>query len=83
MYVLKKIYKKLFPLKSAIKEGMKVGAGVSIVSPLHTNFGSEPYLITLGNYVRISADVLFSNHDEGTWAFRYEKNMKEFQNLDV
>ena len=61
MYVLKKIYKKLFPLKSAIKEGMKVGAGVSIVSPLHTNFGSEPYLITLGNYVRISADVLCFN----------------------
>ncbi len=76
MNIFYKIYTKLFPLKAAIKGGMKVGKGVSIVSPLHTNFGTEPYLITLGNYVRISGDVLFTTHDGGTWAFRNQEQYK-------
>lgn len=37
------------------------------------NFGSEPYLIALGNYVRISNDVMFITHDGGNWAFRHEE----------
>ena len=71
-----KIYKKLFPLKAAIKAGMTVGSGVRIVSPLHTSFGSEPYLITLGNNVCISGDVIFSTHDGGTWAFRHKEQYR-------
>lgn len=35
MDIIKKIYTKLFPLKAAIKEGMQVGEGVSIVSRQH------------------------------------------------
>ena len=76
MRIFKKIYTKLFPLKAAIKNGMKVGEGVSLVSPLHTSFGTEPYLITIGNHVRISGDVLFTTHDGGTWAFRNEEKYK-------
>jgi acetyltransferase-like isoleucine patch superfamily enzyme len=34
------------------------------------NFGSEPYLISIGRHVTISARVSFINHDGGTWVFR-------------
>ena len=84
--MFKKLYKKFFPLKAAIKDGMQVGTGVSIVSPLHTNFGSEPYLIKLGNYVRISGNVIFSTHDGGTWVFRNNdkyKNMFKYGRIEV
>lgn len=35
-----------------------------------TLFGSEPYLIKLGNSVRISSGVKFVTHDGGMWALR-------------
>lgn len=54
--------------KLAVKDGMKVGKGVSVMGGV--NFGSEPYLITLENEVRISSNVSFITHDGGTWAFR-------------
>ena len=66
MHLFRKIYRKIFPLQAAIKEGMQVGTGVSIVSPMSTSFGSEPYMITIGNHVRISGGVMFSTHDGGT-----------------
>jgi acetyltransferase-like isoleucine patch superfamily enzyme len=34
------------------------------------NFGSEPYLISIGRHVTISSRVTFINHDGGTWVFR-------------
>lgn len=40
------------------------------------NFGSEPYLITIGNHVTISNDVEFITHDGGTYVFREEKKYK-------
>jgi acetyltransferase-like isoleucine patch superfamily enzyme len=35
----------------------------------HT-FGSEPYLITLGDHVTVTGDVRFVTHDGGVWVFR-------------
>lgn len=55
-------------LAIAIEGGMRVGSGVTVMS--NVNFGSEPYLISLGNNVRISFNVAFVTHDGGTWAFR-------------
>lgn len=37
-------------------------------------FGSEPYLITLGNHVRITHGVLFVTHDGGYWVLRDERS---------
>lgn len=34
------------------------------------NFGSEPYLISLGNHVRVNKGVEFITHDGGMWVFR-------------
>ena len=36
------------------------------------SFGSEPYLIEIGNRVRITADVKFETHDGGVGLFRDE-----------
>ena len=63
---LKKLLKGSY--EKAIEDGMHVGKGVSVMG--NTSFGSEPYLITLEDYVRISCNVVFVTHDGGTWAFR-------------
>ena len=34
------------------------------------NFGSEPYLISIGNHVTITNGVSFITHDGGVWVFR-------------
>jgi len=55
-------------LKAAEQEGMRVERGVSCMGGV--NFGSEPYLITLHKNCRISSNVIFVNHDGGTWAIK-------------
>ena len=50
------------------------------------NFGSEPYLITLCDNVRISSDVMFITHDGGSWVFRHDepfKNVSRFGKIFV
>ena len=54
--------------KQALKNGLKSGKGVSIMTGV--SFGTEPYLITLEDEVRVSINVSFVTHDGGTWAFR-------------
>lgn len=54
--------------KCALKDGLNAGKHVSVMGEV--SFGSEPYLITLEDYVRISFGVSFVTHDGGTWAFR-------------
>ena len=58
------------PMGYAISKGMKVGKGCTLASRNGTSFGSEPYLITLEDEVRLSGGVQFITHDGGTWAFR-------------
>lgn len=60
----------------ALSKGMKVGNNVRIMGGV--NFGSEPYLIELGNDVTISFNVTLVNHDGATWVFR---DMKEYKNI--
>lgn len=58
------------PLKYGVRKGMKIGKGVSLAGKAGVSFGSEPYLIELGDEVRISGNVKFFTHDGGTWAYR-------------
>ncbi len=48
--------------------GVKVGKNCNIQK---VNFGSEPYLIEIGNYVQITSGVKFFTHGGG-WIFRKE-----------
>lgn len=55
-------------LNFAVRMGMKVGSNIRVMSGVE--FGSEPYLIELGNNITIAFNVRFITHDGGTWAFR-------------
>ena len=46
----------------------KIGKNVSFVG--ETNFGSEPYLITIGDNTTVSFDVAFVTHDAATRVVR-------------
>lgn len=59
--IVKGIYKiTLSPEMYAQKLGVKVGNGCSIDSS--TKYGAEPYLIKIGDYVRIANDTSFYTH---------------------
>ncbi|MBD8110050.1 acyltransferase [Priestia megaterium] len=47
---------------------VKMGENCEIYN--NVSFGSEPYLIRLGNKVRITAGVKFVTHDGGLWVVR-------------
>ena len=53
------------------EHGVQVGEGTRIVSQdVGGTFGSEPYLVRLGNNCSIAAWVRFITHDGGIWALR-------------
>lgn len=56
---------KLRDLKS---RGLIIGSGCEILNGY--DFGSEPYLIEIGNNVRITSGVRITTHDGGMWVLR-------------
>lgn len=62
-------------LDSAIKRGLRCGVNCTVTGKI--DFGSEPYLITLGDNVRMSGDVRFVCHDGGSWVFRRSGKYKD------
>lgn len=55
-------------IKFLRREGVKIGEGCVIDKS--AEFGTEPYLIELGNKVRITKDVRFITHDGSLWVLR-------------
>jgi len=49
------------------KQGVSIGTGCRIYT---RDFGSEPYLVRVGNDVTISVHVELITHDGATWVFR-------------
>ena len=47
---------------------VKIGEHCEVYKGVY--FGSEPYLIEIGDYVRISSGVKFATHDGGLWVLR-------------
>lgn len=60
------------------ERGVKCGTSCEINK--NVDFGSEPYLISLGNDVRITSGVKFVTHDGGIWVLR---NTKQLSNADI
>lgn len=61
------------------KSGVHIGTGCDIAC--NVSFGSEPYLVSIGNNVRITHGVLFITHDGGCWVVRnYDPSYK---NVDL
>ena len=59
------------------KQGVQIGKGSDISKNVF--WGSEPYLIKLGNNVRIARNVTFITHDGGMWVLR---NLGKLDNAD-
>jgi acetyltransferase-like isoleucine patch superfamily enzyme len=54
-------------------KGVKVGSNCRIYTHL---FGSEPWLISVGNKVTVTSGVTFLTHDGSTWLFNDEKGRR-------
>ena len=52
-------------VQKSIERGLKLGKRCSLVPP-GPDFGSEPYLIEIGDDTTVSFDVAFVTHDAGT-----------------
>jgi hypothetical protein len=59
--------------KFARRLGVRVGDGCRILAK---HFGSEPFLIDIGDNVTVSHGVTFVNHDGSGWLIRDEKGRR-------
>jgi len=59
--------------KYAIKLGVKIGKGSRIYI---TEWGTEPFLIEIGDNVTITAGVTILTHDGSTWLIRDDKGRR-------
>jgi len=50
--------------------GVQIGQDCRILGLRRETFGSEPYLVKIGDHVTITAGVRFITHDGGVWVFR-------------
>ncbi|MEX6216490.1 acyltransferase [Mammaliicoccus sciuri] len=75
---LKKLINKELTIQSARKIGVDIGKNCRFINVTKSTFGSEPYLIKLGDHVTLTKGVAFITHDGGVWVFRDEE-----ENIDV
>lgn len=69
-YVKDQIRAKLDPLGYATSLGVRLGKGVRFYGMPPGMFGTEPWLITIGDNVHITAGCQFVTHDGGTLILR-------------
>ena len=64
------VFRRVKPIKYAKLVGVNVGKNPHFYGP--TSWGTEPWLITIGDNVHITGNCKFINHDGGTLIFRDE-----------
>lgn len=57
----------------ARRQGVKIGNDCRIYT---TSFGSEPWLIEIGNKVTVTSGVVILTHDGSTWLFNDDKGRR-------
>ena len=62
-------------IQKARKKGVVIGTECRLNG--YTSWGSEPWLIFLGNHVELSNNVTFITHDGATWCFRHQDRYKD------
>lgn len=63
------------PIEYSKQVGVKIGERCKLNGI--PDWGSEPWLIELGNHVECSSGVSFITHDGSTWVFREEERYKD------
>lgn len=76
---------KVRPVDYARKLGVNIGSDVRIIGmKVGGNFGSEPYLIKIGDHVTLADSVKFVTHDGGVWVFREKQpNCNVFGTIEI
>lgn len=74
--IYKFIFQRLSPVRYAKKIGVNIKGVISIYGKV--NFGTEPWLITIGKDCHITNGVTFETHDGGTLLFR-----KDIPDLEI
>ena len=62
-------------LNYAKKAGVKIGSGCTLLGRIE--WGSEPYLIEIGDNVRITSGCKFVTHDGGIYVLRNDRQMPQ------
>ena len=77
MNFLKVIFNKMLRYIDSIKYWKKQGAIIGENCEIHhrASLGSEPYLVKIGNHVRLCDGVKIITHDGGLWVFRERKEL--------
>lgn len=73
--LLSKLKARRDPIGYARELGVKVGNNCRFTGM--PSFGSEPYLIEIGDHVLLSSQVSFITHDGGTWCFREQEKYSD------
>jgi acetyltransferase-like isoleucine patch superfamily enzyme len=60
------------PVAYARTLGVRIGDDCRLVGFTRAVFGTEPYLIKIGNHVTVAAGVRFITHDGAVWVFRQQ-----------
>jgi len=64
-----------YRLRKFVRRGLQIADDCRLMGM--PDFGSEPYLISIGRHVTITGGVTFINHDGGTWVFRDQERFRE------
>ncbi len=70
--LIRKILGRKSGVELARSLGVKVGERCKFIGVNKNSFGSEPYLIKIGDHVELSGNVRFLPHDGSVWVFRDE-----------
>lgn len=79
MEIIDFIKRQINPIKYYRKKGAKIGHGCEIYRTV--SIDSEPYLVEIGNNVRINSGCHLITHDGGCWVIRNCKS--EFADVDL
>ena len=84
--MFRKIFEKLCLIRNPIAYWRKKGAQIGDYCEIYSgvNLGSEPYLVKIGNHVRISANTKITTHDGGLWVLRWlHEELKDVDEIIV
>ena len=74
--IIDKFMIKVNPIRYWRKKGAIIGEGCVIFSS--SSLGGEPYLVRIGDNVRITNNVVFITHDGGVWVLRHiDESLKD------
>jgi len=64
-------------LKGGVFYAKSIGVNIGSMCRIYTtNFGSEPFLISMGDHVTVTSGVKFITHDGSSWLMRDEKGRR-------